>query len=798
MEGKGSFARRTLLLAVTGMVCAGCSSRVEEALRRVPGVEEAAVNLATARARVTYDPSRAGPGDLVRAVERAGYGAEPLDGEEGPGAGPRPPGSPGPGRPRLEAGRAEAARDREERARAAEQAGLRRRLLLSAPLTALILLGSFPRLAQALPAWMGDPLWLLALATPVQFAAGGGFYRAAFAALLHGGADMNLLVVAGTTAAYGYSAAQALAPHFFAARGVPLAGYFDTSAVIITLILLGRLLEARARGRASGAIRRLMELSPPTARLLIDGGEREVELGEVRVGDRLLVRPGERVPVDGVILEGASSLDESMVSGESLPVDRGPGEPVVGATLNLTGAFVMRAERVGGETFLARVVRLVEEAQASKAPVQRLADRVAGRFVPVVLAVSAITFAAWLALGPPPRLVPALVSSVAVLVVACPCALGLATPAAVAVGTGRGAELGILIRSGESLEAAGRVRAVVFDKTGTLTWGRPVVTVVEPAPGWEGPPGPPAEPVQRLLYLAASAELPSEHPLGRAVVEAARGRGLSPRRPEEFRALPGLGVEARVGEAWVLAGSARLMESRGVELGPLLERSRALVGQGRTATFVAVGRPGGEGFCVAGLLAVEDEVKPGSRAAVAELRDLGLEAVMITGDSREAARAVGERVGISKVIAEVLPHQKAEAVRALRREHRAVAMVGDGINDAPALAEADVGIALGTGTDVAMEAAGITLASGDPRGAAAAVALSRRTLQVVRQNLFWAFFYNILAIPVAAGALVPVWGIRLDPMFAAAAMSLSSLSVVLNSLRLRGFAPRRSPTGGRP
>jgi len=581
----------------------------------------------------------------------------------------------------------------------------------------------------------------------------------------------------GTSAAYFYSLAMTVAPGFFERRGIPPAVYFETAAVIVTLILLGRLLEATARGRTSEAIKRLMGLRARTARVLRGGEERDIPVEEVRIGDLVAVRPGEKIPVDGVVREGGSSVDESMLTGESLPVEKRPGDAVIGATLNRSGAFRFEATKVGRQTVLAQIIRLVEEAQGSKAPVQRLADRVASLFVPTVIGLAIVTFLVWLAVGPAPAFLFAMLNFVAVLIIACPCALGLATPTAIMVGTGKGAELGILIRSGESLETAHRVQVVVLDKTGTLTRGEPEVTDVEVAPRAEGGTS------SALLRLAASLEQGSEHPLGEAIVAKARQEGIELAQAEEFEAVPGSGVRGRVDGLLLRLGTARFLRDGGVETAPVQAAAERLAAQGKSVVLVGVD---GE---AAGVLAVADTLKPHAAEAIGTLHRLGLEVVMLTGDNSRTARAVAEQVGIDRVRAEVLPQQKAAEVKRLQAEGKRVAMVGDGINDAPALAQADLGIAIGTGTDVAMEASDITLIRGDLRGVATALELSRRTIRTIRQNLFWAFLYNLLGIPIAAGVLYPLAGILLDPMLASAAMALSSVSVVSNSLRLRRFRP---------
>ena len=739
-QKKGRSEEEQAELNVTGMSCAGCALNVEKALKKRSGVLKANVNLATAKATVLYDPSLVSRTDLVQVIRDAGYGVAAA--AEAPGA--------------------EADKVYRE---------LRGSVIWGGILAAIIFLGSMRHWFPWVPAFLQNFFVLWALATPVQFYLGARFYRAAWSALRHGSANMNTLVAVGTSAAYLFSVAETLLPRFFGQAGVKEPQvYFDTSAVIIVLILFGRMLEARAKGKTSDAIRRLMGLRPRTARVVGDVGEREVPIEDVRPGDILIVRPGEKVPVDGVIVEGRTSVDESMITGESLPVDKGPGQEVVGATMNKWGSFRFRALRVGEDTALARIVRLVEEAQGSKAPIQRLADVIAARFVPAVIAIAVLTFFGWALFGPAPRLVFALLNFVAVLIIACPCAMGLATPTAIMVGTGRGAERGILIRSGESLETVHKVDTFVFDKTGTLTNGRPEVTDVVAA-SWID--------TGTLLALAASVENGSEHPLGQAVVRRAKAEGAEIAATADFRALEGLGVEGVTGSRRVVVGSPRLLVAAGLDVSGLAPAAERLAAEGKTVAYVAIdGR-------LAGLFALADTLKQGAREAMDQLRRAGLRVIMLTGDNARTARALAAAAGIEDVQAEVLPGDKAAMIRNLQAEGRRVAMVGDGINDAPALAQADVGLALGTGTDVAMASADITLISGDLEKVVAAVELSRRTIRTIRQNLFWAFVYNVVGIPLAAGALYPFFGILLNPMIASAAMALSSVSVVTNSLRLR-------------
>lgn len=743
----------TTTLSITGMSCVMCAQRVEQALAAVPGVLKASVNPTTERALVEYVPDMVTKGELRRAVEQAGYGVLDEDELGGPDS-------------------ASAHFLPGQGARSKELRLLVAKLGVSLVVGALLMVIMFVH-----PHFLSRNqlnLLMLLLATPVQFWAGWQFYRGAWAAARHRTSDMNTLVAVGTSAAFLYSAAVTIAGLF--GVGVASEVYFDSAAMIIALVLLGRFLEARAKGRASEAISKLMGLQARTARVLREGIETELPVEEVLVGDIVIVRPGERIPVDGVVVEGESAVDESMLTGEPMPKEKGPGDAVVGGTVNGTGVFRFRATKVGQDTVLAQIVRLVEEAQTSKAPIQRLADRIAGIFVPVVLGVATSAFIVWVLVGPEPRLTTALVVFVSCVVIACPCAMGLATPTAIVVGTGKGAEHGILIRSGEALERAHTLTAVVFDKTGTLTEGKPRVTDVT-AVDEQGAAG--AE--DELLRLVASAEQRSEHPLGKAIFESAQERGLALVEPESFRALPGLGAEAVVDGKSILIGTAVLMAARGVELGRLSEVETRLAEEGKTVIFVAA-----DGRAL-GVVGVQDMLKPEAPEAIAALKNMGLAVYMVTGDNARTAQSVARAAGIEHVMAERLPDQKVQAIASLKNSGQVVAMVGDGINDAPALAAADIGIALGTGTDIAMEAADIALVRADLREVVTAIRLSRATVRIIKQNLGWAFGYNVALIPVAAGVLYPAFGLMLDPVFAAGAMALSSVSVVSNSLRLRRF-----------
>jgi len=742
-------------LAITGMTCASCVATVETALRSVEGVKSADVNLATERATVRIDAARADVPALVKAVQQAGYGALPMSEDQ---------------RERA------AMEDRERALRRAQVESLRRRLIVASVLAALVMVLSmsdliFTELREA--AWR--PYVMLLLALPVQLWAAFPFYANAWSAARHRTTNMNTLIVVGTTAAFGISVVATLLPRVFMDAGLEPHQYlyYETATAIVALVLVGRYLEARARAHTSDAIRALLALGAKTARVRRAGGvEEDVPIERLAVGDIVIVRPGEAIATDGLVVAGSSAVDESMLTGESIPVSKQAGDEVTGGTMNGTGALRFRATRIGADTVLAQIVRMVEEAQGSKAPIQRLVDRVASIFVPVVIAVATLSALAWLLLGPEPRLARAITVFVAVLIIACPCALGLATPTAIMVGTGRGASRGILIKTAEALEMAQRITVVAFDKTGTLTAGRPRVT------DWMTCAGIGEDEVLRLI---ASAEQASEHPLAIAIIEHALAKGLALDEASVFEALPGQGIHAVIDGRDVWVGNATLARAHGFAELPdqVLERYQS---EGKTTLIATVdGAPGA-------ILALADVPKASAFDAIAELHGLGMRTLLVSGDTRRTADAIAKKLGIDEIRAEVRPDAKAEIVAALQAKGERVAMVGDGVNDAPALARADLGIAIGSGTDVAIAAAEIVLVGGDPRGVPRALRLSRMTVGTIRQNLFWAFFYNVALIPLAAGALYPFTGWLLSPIFAAAAMAVSSVTVVTNSLRLRSVS----------
>ncbi len=751
---------REIRLGVSGMSCAACVARVERIIKALPGVVEVTVNLTTESAAIAYLPETIDRERIVQAIRAAGY--EPVEPE--PDA----------------AGDAASQSDQTQLHQAETLAGLRRDLMLAAGFSLpLVFLSMAPMLLPGLDAALHElaPMvvwgWLQCLlATPVLLWAGRRFLVSGWTELRHLSPGMNSLVMLGSAAAYLYSLAALILPDRFPAGTANL--YFEAAAVIVTLILLGRTLEATAKGRTSEAIRRLVHLQPPTARVVRTDGETEIPAAQVLPGDLLAVRPGERIPVDGILAEGGSHIDESMISGESLPVRKGIGDTVIGGTVNQTGAFRYRATRVGADMVLAQIVRLVEEAQAGKLPIQRVADRIAAVFVPLVMLAALITGLIWLWLGPAPVLSHAFVATVSVLLIACPCAMGLATPTAILVGTGRGAALGILFRRGAALETLARVDQVVLDKTGTLTEGRPALTDLHTFGTTD----------ETALTLSAAVERHSEHPIGIAIVQAAQERGLMLPEVAELEAVPGFGIQAQIDGRLVAIGAGRFMDQLGVARAVAAEPAARLAEAGKSPVYLAV-----DGTLLA-VLAVADPIKPGSPAAVARLHALGLEVTMLTGDGRRTAEAVARVAGIAQINAELLPADKSVAIQHMQAQGRRVAFVGDGINDAPALACADVGIAIGTGTEIAVEAGEVILMTGDLMGVADAIALAQRTLRTIRVNFFWAYAYNVALIPLAAGVFYPLTGWLLNPMLAAAAMSLSSLFVVTNSLRLRRFDPR--------
>ena len=741
---------------VREMTCASCVGRVEKALAAVPGVLSASVNLATERATVRFLSGATTFQDLAAAVEQAGYVLEAPE-DAGPDAS-----------------------DREQAARDAEIKKLGRAVLIAGAATLpLFVLEMGSHFVPGMHHWVSETIgafnWKVisfVLATFVLFVPGIIFYRKGVPALLRWAPDMNSLVVLGATAAWAFSTVATFAPQWLPAGTANI--YFEAAAVIVTLILVGRWIEARAKGRTGQAIRRLMSLQAKTARVVRDGVEQDVAVDAVKVGDVVVVRPGERVPVDGVVTDGASFVDESMLTGEPIPVEKTAGGEVTGGTLNTTGAFRFEARQVGAQTVLAQIVKMVEAAQGAKLPIQALVDKVTGWFVPVVMGIAALTFAVWFLFGPDPALGMALVATVAVLIIACPCAMGLATPTSIMVGVGRAAELGVLFRKGEALQALQGVDVVAFDKTGTLTEGRPTLTDLVTAEGFDE---------TAVLAQVAALEIRSEHPVARALVAAAEARGVTVVEPQDFASIPGKGVTGLVDGARVAVGADRYMAELGCDVAVFAEAAARLGDEGKTPLYAAVdGR-------LAAIIAVADPVKATTAEAIAALHELGLKVAVISGDNRRTAAAVARRLGIDEVHAEVMPDGKVAVIEELKKGGRKVAFVGDGVNDAPALAAADVGLAVGGGSDVAIESADVVLTGGDLRGAVSAIGLSRATMSNIRQNLAWAFGYNVLLIPVAAGVLYPALGYMLSPMLAAGAMALSSVSVVLNALRLRAFKP---------
>ena len=739
---------------VTGMTCANCSSRVARKLAKAEGVLDAGVNLATERATVRYLPDVMSEHDLYQVVENIGYGVLQETGKD----------------------RA----DTEREAREEERRKLRRDLLTAAlfatPLVVLTMLHMF---VPAVDNWLMSSLGMqgffvlsFVLASVVQFGPGLRFYKPGWKSLKSGSPDMNSLVMIGTSAAYGYSVVATFLPQVLPAGTVNV--YYEASAAIITLILAGKYLEALAKGRTGEAIKKLIGLRAKTARVIRNGAALELSIEAVVPGDIVLVRPGEKVPVDGAVVEGSSYVDESMITGESVPVQKASGDEVVGGTINKTGAFRFQATKVGADTVLSQIIKMVEDAQGSKPRIQALADKVVSVFVPVVLGLAALTFTAWMIFGPQPALTFALVNTVAVLIIACPCAMGLATPTSIMVGTGKAAELGVLFRKGDALQSLQEAKVIALDKTGTLTEGQPELTKFAVQAGFER---------REVLALVAAAEANSEHPIAEAIVRAARGEGLEIKRANSFNATPGFGIEAEVEGHRVHVGADRLMTRLGLEVTPFTQEANRLADEGKTPLYAAIDGK------LAAIVAVADPIKESTPAAIQTLHTLGLRVAMITGDNQRTAHAIAKQLGIDEVLAEVLPDGKVDAVKNLQAEGSKVAFVGDGVNDAPALAQADVGLAIGTGTDIAIEAADVVLMSGDLRGIPNALALSRSTLNNIKQNLFWAFIYNAILIPVAAGALYPAFGVLLSPILAAAAMGLSSVFVLTNALRLRRFTP---------
>jgi P-type Cu+ transporter len=733
-------------IGIKNMSCASCVDKIEKTLQKTAGILKASVNLGNEEAHIDYLPELINKNEIKDVIEKVGYQTVVVGDE--------------------------LAEDTEQLQREREYKKLWRKFLFAVILSVPVLIGSFPEL---IPAWAEVPqqirwIVLFILTLPVLFYSGSQFYIGAWRAFRHHSADMNTLIAVGTGAAFLYSSFATFIPKLFPANLHNI--YFDTTTVIIALILLGKLLEAKAKGRTSEAIKRLMGLQTKTARVIRDGIENDIPVEELLVGDLIVVRPGEKIPVDGTVKEGVSTVNEGMITGESIPVKKQSGDEVIGATINKTGSFKFKASKVGKDTMLAQIVKMVQEAQSTKAPIQRLADVISGYFVPIVIVISILTFVLWYDFGPEPRLTFALITFVTVLIIACPCALGLATPTSIMVGTGKGAENGILIKGGEALETAHKLTAIVLDKTGTITLGKPEITDIISIKSINA---------DDLLSIAASMENQSEHPLGEAIVENAKSKGLVLAEIKDFEAIPGQGIQGQMNGKTVLLGNKKLMEENQIDIDVFMKNAQELAEKGKTPMFISVDGQ------IKGVIAVADPIKEDSISAISTLKDIGLEVIMITGDNQRTAEAIAKQVGINRVFAEVLPNDKAKNVKKLQQEGHVVAMVGDGINDAPALAQADVGIAIGTGTDVAMEASDITLIQGNLSSVSTAIQLSKATMRNIKQNLFGSFFYNTLGIPVAAGILYPFFGLLLSPMIASAAMAASSVTVLSNALRLKKF-----------
>ena len=750
-------------LLVKGMTCASCVNAIEKSLIKIEGISEVNANLATEKVTVKFSPNLISINEIEKVIKKTGY--EPLPITDG-----------------LD-------KDAKE-SKLREFKDLKVKLTISAGLSALILLGSFSNWLPSVPTFLSNPYFLLSLTIPVQFWVGARFYHGFFFALRNFNVDMNTLIVLGTTSAFIYSLAGTLFPYFFLSRGIPLEVYYDTAAVIITLMILGKYLEFKAKKETLDTIRCLIDLQPKTARILRNNQELELPIENVMPGDLVVVRPGEKIPVDGKIVEGYSIIDEAMITGDSNPIEKQEGDHVIGATINKTGFFKLKAEKVGKNTILAKIINLVEEAQGSKAPIQRLADKIASIFVPAVIVIATIAAVFWYYNGynvlsgsmlnkylQVTPLVFAMNTFIAVLIIACPCALGLATPTAVVVGTGKGAQNGILIRGGESLELLHKINTLILDKTGTLTKGEPTLTNVIPEKNWDE---------KEILQLAASSEFASEHPIGKAIIERSLKNKLDLIPVEKFRAIPGRGIESKVGGKEVLIGTRIMFSDFKIKVGSMEKIMNDLECQGKTSMLIAVNGK------LAGIIAVADTLKNNSKEVVEELNKLGLEVIMITGDNEKTANTIANQIKINRVLSEVLPKDKAIEIKKLQRKGKIVAMVGDGINDAPALAQADIGISMGTGADIAKETSDVVLMNSDIYGILTSIELSKRTMLTIKQNLFLAFFYNITLIPIAAGIAYPLFGILLNPMLAALAMTFSSITVISNSLRLKKFKTTKS------